>query len=51
MPAGAVDPGIGDRTGTKDELIVWRKGINPRRIFLHEEISTESLSTQIGFIN
>jgi hypothetical protein len=51
MPAGTIDSGIGDWTSAEDEFVIWRKGINARRIFFHKEISTESLPTQIGFIN
>jgi hypothetical protein len=51
MAARAIDSGIRDRTGAEDEFVPWREGIDARRIFLHQEVSAESLPTQIGFIN
>jgi hypothetical protein len=51
MPTRAIDPGIGDRTGTKDKSVFRREGINPRRILSHEEVSTQPLAPQGGFKN
>jgi hypothetical protein len=51
MTARAIDSGIRDRTRAEDEFVPWRKGIDARRIFLHQEVSAESLSTKIGFID
>jgi hypothetical protein len=44
MAAGAIDSCAGDGTGAKNEFVIWREGIDPRRIFLREEMSPESLS-------
>jgi len=50
MPAGAIDPTIGDRTKAENKLVLWREGVNPLRILLHKEISPESFSSQLPFI-
>jgi hypothetical protein len=51
MSAGTIDSSIGDRPGAKDEFVPGGERINPRRIFLHEEIDAEPFSAQIGLID
>jgi hypothetical protein len=49
VPARAIDAGIGDRTGTKDQFVLGREGIHSRRILSHEEVGTQPLAPQGGF--
>jgi hypothetical protein len=49
MPARAINPGIGDRAGAKDQFVFGREGVHPRRVLSHEEVRAQSLASQGGF--